>query len=358
MAARVVASAVVALSLVVSASQLAMASDHQENAMRSDSEVVERALDQTQSAAGVRLDGAGASEGRPVIITGPQGTKSRVPKDGLDGVTVTGASGETFTIKLPIDETNSAATIFENLATYEGGMQDTTVGVQVTSEGDPRLLVIIDSSEAPSTFDFPIGLLEDSHLHKLASGEVAIVNPNGVILGAFQVPFAVDADGRSVPTHFEVSGHTLVQVVDHESSSNFTYPIVADPYFLDQWMNDAEFSFCKWPSRFNICNNARIKSDAALARATALYPSSLHNGKGDAFRHCYWSATMTIQMGSATAKGFGDRHEDDPGNPLVEKEMDLANNSTGRTIGDYVSTDALASSRCKLAADAGSLKTL
>lgn len=45
---------------------------------------------------------------------------------------------------------------------------------------------------------------------------------------------------------------------------------------------------------------------------------------------------MTIRMGSSTAKGFGDRHEDYPGNPQAEKEMDLHNNGKGREFANSI----------------------
>ena len=41
-----------------------------------------------------------------------------------------------------------------------------------------------------------------------------------------------------------------------------------------------------------------------------------HNNAADAFRHCYWSARMALHMGQSMAKGFGDRHEMTPGQPL------------------------------------------
>jgi hypothetical protein len=47
-------------------------------------------------------------------------------------------------------------------------------------------------------------------------------------------PWAVDTNGRSVPTHFEVRGAALVQVVDHHTG-DFAYPIVADPKYKRRW---------------------------------------------------------------------------------------------------------------------------
>lgn len=45
-------------------------------------------------------------------------------------------------------------------------------------------------------------------------------------LGGIDAPWAVDADGQPLPTHYEISGSTLTQVVD---TTGATFPVVADP---------------------------------------------------------------------------------------------------------------------------------
>ena len=64
------------------------------------------------------------------------------------------------------------------------------------------------------------------------------------------------------------------------------------------------------------------------------YPSwSFEDGPGDAFRHAYWSALMTRELGLATAKYVGDQHENLAGGNDPKKEaMDLHNNHLGRQI--------------------------
>src|SRR5690606_35224627 len=41
-------------------------------------------------------------------------------------------------------------------------------------------------------------------------------------------PWAIDAEGRQVPTRYEVDDEGVTQVVDHRAG-DFAYPIVADP---------------------------------------------------------------------------------------------------------------------------------
>ena len=65
------------------------------------------------------------------------------------------------------------------------------------------------------------------------------------------------------------------------------------------------------------------------------FPNTIHNGRGDALRHCYWSARMVIDpsIGVEKATRIATDHEDESGNPEDEKAMDLENNAIGRSVG-------------------------
>ncbi|UCM91749.1 cell wall-binding repeat-containing protein [Streptomyces marincola] len=117
----------------------------------------------------------------------------------------------------------------------------------------------------------------------------------------------------------------------------------------DGYMNEAEFSFCKWPSRYRICSIAKSEADLAgdlalrEAQENGFWPGSRSNGgRVDAYRHCIWNALMAYEMGSKTAKGFGDRHElGSKPDHMSEAEaelhhrMDYHNNAWGRYFGQY-----------------------
>ena len=64
----------------------------------------------------------------------------------------------------------------------------------------------------------------------------------------------------------------------------------------------------------------------------------MHNTIGDAYRHAYFAALNTHNMGYASAKSLGDAHECDvPSHILNEKQMDLYNNDWGYLYGSTVS---------------------
>ncbi len=53
---------------------------------------------------------------------------------------------------------------------------------------------------------------------------------DGAVVGGLAAPWAVDSEGRSVPTWYEVEGKSITQVVDH-LQGDWSYPIFADPTY-------------------------------------------------------------------------------------------------------------------------------
>ena len=85
--------------------------------------------------------------------------------------------------------------------------------------------------------------------------------------------------------------------------------------------------------------NARILANVSLSgaeqwvRDQGLPASALHNGAGDAFRHCLWSCLMARNIGARNAALIADEHENAgrrEGQPSDEEAMDRANNVVGR----------------------------
>jgi hypothetical protein len=91
----------------------------------------------------------------------------------------------------------------------------------------------------------------------------------------------------------------------------------------------------------------------ASSRAEKEFPTSTLDGKGDAMRHCYWSARLHRDLGSSTADEILENHEfghDDP--------HDRHNNAVGKEIGSKAgnaSNDEVWG-QCREAADNGSLE--
>lgn len=105
----------------------------------------------------------------------------------------------------------------------------------------------------------------------------------------------------------------------------------------------------------------KMSKDTAFNETTARFGYNGHNDRSDAFRHCFWSAILSRDIGYYWAKLFTDAHETKPDQPAEEKEMDLHNNSVGLKLGFYYfipDSDASLSDKCFKALQNGELKVL
>lgn len=102
--------------------------------------------------------------------------------------------------------------------------------VQTRADGTVRIQTITPNADGPHDFTYAFGegvtpvLAEDGSVELVARPEDS---PVGQIVGLIEQPWAVDATGRALETHYEVQGNELRQVVQADES--VTYPVVADP---------------------------------------------------------------------------------------------------------------------------------
>lgn len=96
---------------------------------------------------------------------------------------------------------------------------------QSTDHG-ARALIHVDRPDAPTKFEFPVSIGGRPAQLRPAPGGAVDVLDQGTLVASFAPPWAYDAVGEKVDTHFEIRGSTVVQIVDHVGA---TYPVVADP---------------------------------------------------------------------------------------------------------------------------------
>jgi RHS repeat-associated protein len=78
---------------------------------------------------------------------------------------------------------------------------------------------------------------------------------------------------------------------------------------------------------------AKRLSEEATRKAQESGLDGEHNGRQDAFRHCYWSCRMAQEIGPDQATTVGDTHEICVPNPPAETAMDRHNNRVGVSRG-------------------------
>jgi hypothetical protein len=163
---------------------------------------------------------------------------TRIIDDGVQMIAVLGAqdaSGEiAFTMALPegsqlIPQSDGSIAV----------MAETTVE-QVTPESAELLTSRIDAIIGSSLANGAITAAQWDAIESLPAPQVAPVT------GTYQVaeieaPWAWDANGEPVPTHFEIVESGLVQVVDVDRDTAF--PVTADPSILVKALHPVNFAF-------------------------------------------------------------------------------------------------------------------
>ncbi|MGN6301871.1 MAG: hypothetical protein ACTHN8_12360 [Angustibacter sp.] len=95
---------------------------------------------------------------------------------------------------------------------------------------DVSVIAVLDAgpSGPRATVDFTDALPTGQHLEPAQDGSLIVVDGRDVV-GTVAAPWARDARGRSLPTHYELQADgALRQVVDTRGAS---FPVVADPHY-------------------------------------------------------------------------------------------------------------------------------
>ena len=129
----------------------------------------------------------------------------------------------------------------DNSIVYTSPEQATDVAVQAF-EDSARILTVLKSVNSPSEYAYAVNVPAGGKIEKTDDGAVFILDTQGAMIGGFAAPWAVDAEGKIIPTHYEIRGNTIVQVVEH-LTSNVSYPVVADP-----WLGFDLISSASWAS--------------------------------------------------------------------------------------------------------------
>lgn len=143
---------------------------------------------------------------------------------------VLGSSGEVTgvaIIEVPTGESKSLVALDDGreAVTRTGG---TSTVAQQKVDGSVQIITTIDSESSPTEYSFDLTLPDGVKLTLMEDGSIIAIGAGGEFVAGAPKPWAVDANGASVPTHFTINGNRLTQVVSHDSDDVF--PVVADPW--------------------------------------------------------------------------------------------------------------------------------
>lgn len=171
------------------------------------------------------------------LVTFTGNTDVTVPIDTDAPVTIE-STYSTMDIELPTEiDVSDGVIANDGTVVFEDHGKNAHAAVQTLDDGSVRLQTILESPDASSTYTYTFS--EGVELVLLDDGSVEVTETiaDGVTssIGLIDAPWAIDANGTNVPTHYTVDENRLTQHVDH--SGNFAYPVTADPKITNTWWN-------------------------------------------------------------------------------------------------------------------------
>jgi hypothetical protein len=211
---------------------------------------------------------AQTADGLMSVSRAPDGSEVTVlvPTDLDQPVIALDGSGTSVGIGFPRTAGTAPARIVGDTAVFTDQQAGFATTVQPLVSGAIRTSVTIAGPGSPSQFRFPVSLDSGSSLELREDGSVTVssevsyrdeagnATTRTLVTSTIAAAWAVDADGKAVPTRYSLEGNTLVQHVDLTSTTAF--PVVADPFWSTAW------------------HVAKCVSAIAVAMATLMIPVS------------------------------------------------------------------------------------
>lgn len=117
--------------------------------------------------------------------------------------------------------------------------------------GTVRLVAKLSKGQSTGVFEdlVPAGWT----MARAVDGTYEVFDAEGRVAGRILSPWAVDASGNALPTHFEVHAQSLRQVVDTKGA---TFPVVMDPTITTGWWYVTPVSYMKfnWSETWKLKN--------------------------------------------------------------------------------------------------------
>ncbi|KZM36068.1 hypothetical protein [Oerskovia enterophila] len=118
---------------------------------------------------------------------------------------------------------------------YRSEAGSTDVAVQALDTGELRVATILNDKNAPTNYEYALPDGVDARV--LEDGSV-LLGRDGYAVGSVAAPWATDANGEAVPTHYAIANGSLLQTIS--TTPDTVFPVVADPAW--KWWG-AQYTF-------------------------------------------------------------------------------------------------------------------
>jgi hypothetical protein len=135
-------------------------------------------------------------------------------------------------VALPVLKTQQVPTRQGDNLVYRNAEPDTSFVIRPTANGGSQTLINITGNKAPTSFKFAMPLPAGAHYKLQPNGSINVEIATSQVIGTIGAPWAKDANGKTVATHYTTQGNEIVQTVDYRGSA---FPVVADPSVSWHW---------------------------------------------------------------------------------------------------------------------------
>jgi len=150
-----------------------------------------------------------------------------VPDDPNVGVTLTSPAAGTITVGVP-GSPDAGVVASGGSVVYNNAYRDTSIVVQPQIDGGVRMITVVDSPRAPTSFDYPVSLDQGQSMSLTPYGGAVVTGQDGATVLTVVAPWAYDANGTPVAADYTLTGTTLT--LNIHPTDTAAYPIIADPW--------------------------------------------------------------------------------------------------------------------------------
>ena len=170
-----------------------------------------------------------------------------IPLNTQDKIRVKLTSGYSLAVGLPFAGRAKRGFKVVNGVTAFDNQNGSFTSVISKTDGSVQFVTMLMDPQAPDSYTYKFEIPTGFKSAVQANGSVILASSDSEFIAGIAPAWAVDAHGTPVPTHYELSGSSLTQVVDH-SNKALAYPLIADPWLgfslIDHtsWTSDSPYS--------------------------------------------------------------------------------------------------------------------
>lgn len=248
-----------------------------------------------------------------------EGGEVALPIDPLEPIVISsvGYNDHSLEISLPEEVDVTAPKVADSgMLVYDANdhsaLEGVSVAVQIDEDGGGvRVHTIIPNTAAPRSYTYDFGMPTDATTEHSDDGSIYFTTSEGEWLGGVAAPWARDANGKSLATHYELdSNMNLIQHVTFNEKTSF--PVVADPYLgknlfksvtVNTWNGDKRINLQKsaWGNFNNLTSTSGVMRlngwNEAVSRAEKAkggYKGMMSKGTLRQQYNCHVAATTLL----------------------------------------------------------------